>query len=137
MLRSPVFVRLKLLTIWLLILSLFITAFAPGGVSSANLASLTADQKTFVRAISGDVTTLDPALAYDTISGEVIQNIYETLVFYDGANAGKFVPQLADSYQLSPDGLTWTFHIRPNVKFHNGNSLTASDVAYSFQRGIL
>jgi len=85
----------------------------------------------------GDPETLDPARAYDTAAGEVIQNVYETLVFYDGGHTDKFVPQLAESWTTSEDGKTWTFTIRKDVKFHNGDVLTPSDVAYSFQRGIL
>jgi ABC-type transport system substrate-binding protein len=85
----------------------------------------------------GDPETLDPARAYDTSAGEVIQNVYETLVFYDGGATDKFVPQLAESWKTSDDGKTWTFTIRKGVKFHNGDVLTPSDVAYSFQRGIL
>jgi ABC-type transport system substrate-binding protein len=92
---------------------------------------------TFTRASIADIIDLDPALAYDTSSGEVLQNVYETLVTYDGAATDKFVPLLADSYEVSPDGLVYTFHIRPNVKFQSGNVLTASDVAYTFQRGLL
>ena len=97
-----------------------------------------ADTTTFVDA-SFDVTvdTLDPALAYDTASAEVIFNVYETLVFYDGEATEQFVPQLADSYELSADGTTWTFHMRSGVKFHEGGDMTASDAAYSYQRGLL
>src|SRR5690242_12067331 len=50
------------------------------------------------------IDTLDPALAYDTASGEVIQNTYETLVFYDGEATDKFVPVLAESWDVSADG---------------------------------
>jgi len=85
----------------------------------------------------GDPETLDPARAYDTAAGEVIQNVYETLVFYDGAATDKFLPQLAESWTTSEDGKTWTFTIRKGVKFHNGDEMTPSDVAYSFQRGVL
>ena len=85
----------------------------------------------------GDPETLDPARAYDTASGEVIQNVYETLVFYDGGATDKFVPQLAESWTTSEDGTVWTFNIRQGVKFHNGDVMTPSDVAYSFQRGLL
>jgi peptide/nickel transport system substrate-binding protein len=90
-----------------------------------------------VEATIGDIDTLDPALAYDTASATVIFNVYETLVFYDGESTDKFVPQLAESWELSDDGTVYTFHIRPGVTFHEGGELTASDVAYSYQRGIL
>jgi len=95
------------------------------------------DPTTFTFASTGDVDTLDPALSYDTASGEVIQNIYETLVFYDGTATDKFVPQLAESWTVSDDGTTWTFKIRQGVKFHEGGDLTPSDVVYSFVRGLL
>jgi len=85
----------------------------------------------------GDIDTLDPALAYDTNSADVLRNVYETLVFYEGEKTDSFLPQLAESWDVSVDGLTWTFHIRDNVYFHNGAEMTATDVAYSFQRGIL
>jgi peptide/nickel transport system substrate-binding protein len=122
---------------WLLVFALFITAFAPGAASESRLSSSPLDANSFILAASGEASTLDPALAYDTSSGEVIQNVYEKLVFYNGAKTNVFVPQLANSYGLSGDGLTWTFHIRPGVTFHNGASLTPTDVAYSFQRGLL
>jgi ABC-type transport system substrate-binding protein len=92
---------------------------------------------TFTYATIGDADTMDPALAYDTASGEVIQNVYQTLVFYDGEATDKFVPQLAESYEVSVDGKVYTFHIRSGVKFQNGDTMTPSDVAYSFQRGLL
>lgn len=94
---------------------------------------------TFVYATSElSIDTLDPALAYDTASRGVILNVYETLVFYDGESTDKFVPMLASEMPtISADGRTYTFRIRSDVKFHNGDEMTASDVAYSFQRGIL
>jgi len=93
---------------------------------------------TFTRATIGDADTLDPALAYDTASGEVIQNVYNTLIFYDGEKPGAFVPMLASEMPtVSADGKTYTFKLRSGVKFQNGDTMTASDVAYSFQRGIL
>jgi peptide/nickel transport system substrate-binding protein len=97
-----------------------------------------ADPTTFTYADADvSIDTLDPALAYDTASGEVIQNTYETLVFYDGEATDKFVPVLAESWDVSEDGTVLTFHIRSGVKFHNGDELTPTDVAYSFQRGLL
>jgi peptide/nickel transport system substrate-binding protein len=95
------------------------------------------DPTTYVEATIGEPETLDPALAYETAGGEIIQNVYETLVFYDGEATDKFVPMLAESWEVSDDGTVYTFHIRQGVKFHEGQDMTATDVAYSFQRGLL
>ncbi len=94
------------------------------------------DTYTYVT-IAGGPDTFDPALAYDTASGEVIQNTMETLVFYDGESAATFRPQLATEWTISEDGLVYTFNIREGVKFHEGGDLTPEDVAYTFQRGLL
>ena len=96
-----------------------------------------ADPTTFTNVTTGDADTFDPALSYDTASCEIIQNTYETLVFYDGEATDKFKPLLAESWTTSDDGTVWTFNIRKDVKFQEGGDLTPSDVAYSFQRGIL
>jgi peptide/nickel transport system substrate-binding protein len=95
------------------------------------------DPTTYVEATIGEPETLDPALNYETAGGEIIQNVYETLIYYDGIATDKFVPQLAESWELSDDGTVWTFKIRSGVKFHDGADMTPSDVAYSFQRGLL
>jgi len=76
------------------------------------------DPTTFVVAESEvGIDTLDPALAYDTASAEIIQNVYETLVFYDGEATDKFVPMLAEEMPtVSEDGTVYTFKIRSGVK---------------------
>jgi len=88
-------------------------------------------------AVFGEPETLDPALAYETAGGEIIQNVYEPLIFYKGDQPGEFVPMLAESWTISEDGTTYTFKIRKGVKFHEGGDLTPEDVAYTFQRGLL
>jgi len=119
------------------------TATAQPGTSSTQApttsgAPTSKDPTTLILADSDiSIDTLDPALAYDTASGEILQNVYETLVFYDGEATDKFVPVLAESWDTSADGTVWTFHIRKGVKFHNGDEMTPTDVAYSFQRGLL
>jgi peptide/nickel transport system substrate-binding protein len=95
------------------------------------------DPTTFTFVTYGDPDTLDPALDYETAGAEVIQNTYDSLLFYDGSQPGKFVPNLADSWTISPDGKTYTFTIHKGVTFHNGDPMTPDDVAYSFQRGLL
>jgi len=91
----------------------------------------------------GQIATVDPANCYDTASGELIQNVYETLIFFDREKIDQFVPMLATSWTISPDGLTYTFKIRgtdgtePPVKFHDGHTLTTEDVEYSFKRAMV
>ena len=85
----------------------------------------------------GDPKTLDPADAYDTASGEVIFSVYEGLITYRGSDTETFYPSLATSWNVSDDSLTWTFNLRENVKFSNGNDFTAEDVKYSFDRVLI
>jgi len=115
-----------------------VTTAAPSEETPVTTGFHSKDPTTFVVAESEvGIDTLDPALAYDTASGEIIQNVYEPLVFYDGEATDKFVPLLAESWTLSEDGKVWTFKIRSGVTFHEGGTLEPHDVAYSFQRGLL
>ena len=109
----------------------------PAATEPATSGQASKDPTTYVEATFGEPETLDPALNYETGGAEIIQNVYETLIFYDGEATDKFVPQLAESWEVSEDGTTYTFQIRQGVKFHDGADLTPSDVAYSFQRGLL
>jgi len=81
-----------------------------------------------------DFETLDPALARDTPSISAIQMIFTGLVQYN--NKLEIVPQLAQSWQQEADGVTWTFHLKPNLTFNDGSPLTSSDVAYSIDRAL-
>jgi peptide/nickel transport system substrate-binding protein len=86
-----------------------------------------------VFARTGDVITTDPAAIADNLSGWANEQIFETLYTVD--NDGKGVhPYLATDYTLSSDKLTWTFTLRPGVKFSDGKLLTADDVAFSINR---
>jgi len=80
---------------------------------------------------------LDPAIDYETAGGEVFNNVYETLVWFKRESATEFIPMLAESYEVSDDGMTYTFKIRSGITFHDGGSLEAHDVAYSIQRAII
>jgi len=91
----------------------------------------------FVQQTIGGVDSLDPAWAYDTASGEQLYYIYEGLVGYDGTSTDTFVGLVADSWSAAPNSSQITFHIRPGVKFSNGDNLTAEDVEYSFERHLV
>lgn len=70
----------------------------------------------------------DPATAYG--AGDYL--VFSGLVTYD--KQGKLIPDLAESWDISLDGKTYTFHLRENAIFHNGRSMTARDVIYSWER---
>ena len=92
---------------------------------------------TFVIAVTADIASLDPAYGYDTASSGQIQNIYETLIKFDGNSTSEFIPSLATDWTISEDGKTYRFEIREGVSFHNGDPLTPEDVEYSFERGMV
>jgi len=93
---------------------------------------------TFIYATIGPWDSLDPAYAYDTASGEVIQAVYEPLLSnWTTESTTEFAPILATEWTMSPDGKTYRFKIREGVTFQNGNSLTPEDVEYSFERGMV
>lgn len=98
---------------------------------------------TFTFVTIGDQSTLDPHFAYDTGSSELIYQVYETLIDYDGESVQDFVPLLStevpsrENGLVSEDGTEYTFVIREGVEFSNGNPLTAEDVKYSFLRGMV
>lgn len=110
----------------------------PTSVPVTNVPSSTEvkNPDTLIEATIGGPESLDPAWAYDTASGEVIFNVYETLLFPKKDSTTDFVPMLATNWDVSPDGMTYTFHVRKGVKFQDGQDLTPQDVAYSLWRAI-
>jgi peptide/nickel transport system substrate-binding protein len=83
-----------------------------------------------------DIITLDPGEAFEFSGVEVVANLYDKLIDVDLKNNNALIGDLAESWTVSPDNLTYTFKLRPGVKFHSGNPLTAADVVYSFQRVV-
>ncbi len=101
------------------------------------LAFAAVPNNTLVSMVIGDITTLDPSQAYDTASGEGIENMYETLLGYEGRDLTNLKPSLATAWRFSPDGKTLTFTLRKNVKFHSGATMNCDDVEYSFERHLI
>jgi peptide/nickel transport system substrate-binding protein len=76
--------------------------------------------------------SLDPHFASTEASFQILNNVLETLTFFD--NDMNLIPWLAETWDRSDDGLTWTFHLRQGVTFSNGREMTADDVKWSFDR---
>jgi len=87
-----------------------------------------------IAAIAGEPDQLDPHKTSAYFSFEVLENVFDTLVEPDADL--RMRPALAESWEVSADQLTWTFHLRPNVTFHDGTPLRAEDVVYSYRRII-
>jgi oligopeptide transport system substrate-binding protein len=81
-----------------------------------------------------NLDTLDPALAHDAASMSAVQMLFTGLVSYN--DQLQLQGQLAASWNVSTDGLTWTFHLKPHLSFSDGNPLTSTDVAYSLDRAL-
>lgn len=112
----------------------------PAAASPKNAVELDASSvplDSLVHATTGNPDNLDPALDYETLGAQVIQQIYDPLLIFKREKGDEFIPMLATGWSIGPDGRTYIFEIRRGVSFHNGNALTPSDVAYTFQRAIL
>ncbi|RWH71910.1 ABC transporter substrate-binding protein [Mesorhizobium sp.] len=83
-----------------------------------------------------DIISMDPGEAFELSTAEVTGNTYDLLVRLDLSDTSKVKGDLAESWTVSDDGLTYTFKLKPGMKFASGNPITAADVAYSFERAI-
>ena len=86
-----------------------------------------------------DLITMDPAQSYEFTGGLVTDNLYETLVKFEGTNLSKLKPSLATSWKVVSAGTAeWkvTFKLRAGQKFSSGNPVTSKDVVFSFDRAI-
>lgn len=82
-----------------------------------------------------DIATLDPAIGYDWQNWSMIKSLFSRLMDYTPGTPD-LIPSLAESFTVSPDGLVYTFKIRPGAKFSNGRAVVASDVKYSIERAV-
>ncbi len=120
--------------------TLLLAALLPAAIAAAPK-----NPDTFIHLTTGDPESFDPAWSYDTASHNIIANMYEYLLAYQGSGVqdkdliGRLadkVPSIANKL-ISKDSLTYRFPIRQGVKFHDGSPLTPEDVRYSLLRFML
>jgi peptide/nickel transport system substrate-binding protein len=109
-------------------------ALALAGIAAAPAIALAQapGPNTLVVGFGTDASTLDPADISSRDTANIAQHIWGTL--FQVTAEGKIVPYLADSYTESDDGTKLTFKLKPGLTCHDGEKLTAEDVAYTFQR---
>jgi peptide/nickel transport system substrate-binding protein len=83
-----------------------------------------------------DVITLDPAEVFEFTASEILGNSYQGLIGYDVNDVSNIFGVVAEKWEISDDGKTFTFTIRPGMKFASGNPITADDAVFSLQRAI-
>ena len=105
-----------------------------GGVEITNAIADDAPKKggTLIWGHSETTQNLDIHQTGTASTVRLLQNVHNSIVTVDKSLT--VIPQLAKSFEQSADGLTYTFHLRPGVKFHDGKTMTSADVKYSFDR---
>lgn len=102
------------------------------GLTLAGLSPADAQTGTIRLRLKNDIRSTDPGTNRDGGTDGVVQHMVEGLVaFREDTSVG---PLLAERYDVSEDGKTYTFTLRPNIRFHNGAPLTADDVVWSWRR---
>ncbi len=119
-----------------ILLTVVLSACGDSGTSINGISRAPADQQVLNRPLSGiaDIKTFDPTMVSTTTSLEPISMVFTGLVTLDDNQ--KVVPELAQSWSTSPDGMTWTFTLRANLKFSDSTPLTSKDVVYSLDRAL-
>ena len=134
--------KTQLIFVAVLLVSLLLSSCSPAATPAASDASAapasdasqpSADASSKVLRVTFSwPNRIDPAVGNDYASASSMINLYDTLVFPNAE--GLVDPWLAEKWETSEDGLTWTFHLRQGVKFHSGNPVKASDVVFSYDR---
>jgi peptide/nickel transport system substrate-binding protein len=126
-----------------LLVLLLVIALAASALAGCSKKTETADttdaanaaNDTFTFAQGADPRGLDPARVDDLESGKIIVNIYEGLTKY-APDSTKVEPSLAESWEVSADGLSYTFKLRQGVKFHDGTDFNADAVKFNIDRQL-
>jgi peptide/nickel transport system substrate-binding protein len=100
-------------------------------VALVSVATAAPPKDAIVIGLLAEPVTMDPPQITDLNSTRVIKRLFEGLTAQE-LGTYKIVPGLAQSWDISKDGLTYTFRLRPNVKFHDGTPLTADAVKFCF-----
>lgn len=110
---------------------------APLGLGASEAAAETPPDILVIATRIDDITSLDPQESFEFSGSDIANNLYGSLVSFDPADLSKgYIPDIAESWEISEDGRTFTFKIRPGLKFHSGNPVTARDVEYSLRRAV-
>ena len=107
------------------------TTSTPTKAVESNTKNDTTEEKTVVRmSLGSEPDSLDPWQSAASDTAAIFNNVFEGLMSYN--SDGEIIPGIAERVDVSEDGCTYTFHLRNNITFHNGQKLTSKDVVYSY-----
>ncbi len=112
-----------------------VTPTAPPSSASSQAATTAPSDKPqggIFRRLWADPPTIDPHLVQDTTSAAIVVEVFSGLVALN--TDLQLVPDIAESWDISPDGTVYTFYLRPEAKFHDGKPVTARDFKWSIER---
>ena len=111
-----------------------IAAYALAASMAVFATLMPAQAATATYAMYDDIKDWDPSIAF-SLEVMMLVNVYEPLLWYNApGSAEQFTPALATSWAVSEDGLTWTFKLRENVKFHDGEAFNAAAAKAAIER---
>jgi len=116
-----------------LMLAATAAAFALGGPA---LAQTPKDTIVMAKQID-DIISMDPGESFEFSGSEAVTNQYDRLIRFDLTDVSKLYGSLAESWSVAADGKTYTFKLKPGIRFQSGNPVTAADAAWSLQRAVI
>ena len=119
---------------FILVTLAFAGAIALSGCGGGSKSAKKVSGKILTIEMGPEVESIDPALNTTNDGANYLTYLFDNLLRTD--KDGKVVPSLAQKYEVSDDGLTWTFHLRDGLKWSDGSDFTANDFVYSWQRMV-
>lgn len=107
-------------------------AVALGVASTGQVVAQSVDKQTVVAGVQRQISILDPQVGSSGDTQYYAWHMFDTLYGFD--SKGNLIPRSATGFEMSPDGLTYTFKLRSDVTFHNGDKFTSEDVKFSMER---
>lgn len=98
---------------------------------NANGRGAEGEESVLIVSINGDPTSFNPDAVTDDNASTVADNLYSGLLALN--NNEEIIPDLAESWEISEDGLTYTFHLRPGIKWHDGEAFSSEDVKFTYE----
>src|SRR5262245_61779454 len=118
----------------LLVLALAVALVVASTVTVVNAAETPRRGGVLLAVIGADPPSLDPHQESTFATIQLVAPLYSTLLQTDPYDYPKIIGDAASDWKISPDGLTYTFKIRPGIKFHDGSPLTAVDVKATYDK---